>query len=74
MQISFSQPPARCKFHSVDCQPLASHQPLARCKLHPASGHAIQNTKFINSLHVAGNQPNEICIWLAASQMQILQK
>jgi hypothetical protein len=30
--------------------------------------------KFINSLHMAGNQPNEICIRLAASRMQILQK
>jgi hypothetical protein len=30
--------------------------------------------KFINSLHAAGDQPNEICILLVASQMQILQK
>jgi hypothetical protein len=48
--------------------------PPAECKLHPASGLAIQNTqrKFINSLHVAGDQPNEICIRLTASWMQIL--
>jgi hypothetical protein len=30
--------------------------------------------KFINSLYAAGDQPNEICILLAASRMQILQK
>jgi hypothetical protein len=30
--------------------------------------------EVINSLHAAGNQPKEICIRLAASQMQIFQK
>jgi hypothetical protein len=30
--------------------------------------------KFINNLHAASDKPNEICIQLAASLMQILQK
>jgi hypothetical protein len=30
--------------------------------------------KFINSLHVAGDQPNEICIQLAANWMQNFAK
>ncbi len=48
MQISFSQPPAGCKFHSVSRHPDANfiQSALAGCKLHPASGHAIQNTQF----------------------------
>jgi hypothetical protein len=89
MQISFSRPPAGCKFNSVGRQPDANFiqlaasrmqisfsRPPARCKLHLASGLAIQNTQplFINSLHVVGDQPNEICIRLVARRMQILQK
>jgi hypothetical protein len=66
MQISFSQPPAGCKFHSV------SRQPDANCIRRAAMQYKIP--RFINSLHVAGDQPNEICIRLAASLMQILQK
>jgi hypothetical protein len=62
MQISFSLPPSECKFHSVGCQPDAN------C-IQPA---AMQYK--IHSLHAASDQPNEICILLAASQMQILQK
>jgi hypothetical protein len=66
MQISFSRLPAGCKFNSV------GHQPDANC-IQPA---ALQYKilKLINSLHVASNQPNEFCIRLAASRMQILQK
>jgi hypothetical protein len=30
-------------------------------------------SKLITSLHAAGDQPNEICIQLVASRMQILQ-
>jgi hypothetical protein len=66
MQISFSWPPARCKFHSVGRQPDANFIRLAamQYKIH----------KCINSLHAAGHLPNEICIWLAASWMKILRK
>jgi hypothetical protein len=59
MQISFSQPPAGCKFHSVGRQPDANFIQLATIrmqisfswppagwKLHPASGHAKQNAQF----------------------------
>jgi hypothetical protein len=75
--------PAGCKSHSDCRQPDANFiqlaairmqisfsRPLAGCKLHPAS--AMQYK--IPSLHAASDQPNEICILLAASQMQILQK
>jgi hypothetical protein len=62
MQISFSQPPAGCKFHSVGCQPDANCIQLA----------AMQYK--ITSLHAASDQPNEICMLLAASRMQILHK
>jgi hypothetical protein len=64
MQISFRRPPAGCKFHSV------SRQPDAKCIRPAVMQYKIPN--FINSLHAAGDQPNEICIWLEASQMQIL--
>jgi hypothetical protein len=74
---------ARNKFLSVSCQldanfiklaairmQISFSRPPAGCKLHLASGHAIQNTQF-----ACGQQPvKEICILLAASQMQILQK
>jgi hypothetical protein len=66
MQISFSGPPAGCKFHSV------GHQPDANCIWLAALQYKIP--KFINSLHAAGDQPNEICILLAASRTQILHK
>jgi hypothetical protein len=62
MQISFSQLPAGCKFNSVGRQPDANCIRLA----------AMQYK--IPSLHAASDQPNEICILLAASQMQTLQK
>jgi hypothetical protein len=65
-QISFSQPPTRCKFHSVGRQPDANCIRLAAIQL--------KIPKFINSLHAAGDQPNEICIQLAANWMQILHK
>jgi hypothetical protein len=81
MQISFSRPPAGCKYNSVGRQPDANciqlaarrmqisfSRPPAEYKLHLASGLAIQNTQplFINSLHLAGDEPNEICIQLVA--------
>jgi hypothetical protein len=66
MQISFSHPPAGCKFHAV------GHQPNANCIRLAAMQYKIH--KYINNLHMASDQPNEICIWLAASRMQILQK
>jgi hypothetical protein len=72
MQISFSQPPAGCKFHSVDRHPDANfiQSAPAGCKLHWLA--AMQYK--IPSLHAASDQPNEIFILLAASRMQILQK
>jgi hypothetical protein len=51
---------------------LVSRQPDANCIRLVAMQYKI--TKFINSLHAAGDQPNEIFIRLAASWMQILQK
>jgi hypothetical protein len=66
MHISFSRPPTGCKFHSVGRQPDANCIGLAAIQYKKA--------KFINSLHAAGDQPNEICIPLADSRMQILQK
>jgi hypothetical protein len=69
MQISFShfsRLPTGCKFHSV------SRQPDANCIWLAAIKYKIP--KFINSLHTAGNQLNEICIQLADSRMQIWQK
>jgi hypothetical protein len=65
MQISFSWLPAGCKFHSV------SHQPDANCIWLVAMQYKIP--KFIHSLLVAGDQPND-CFRLATSRMQILQK
>jgi hypothetical protein len=62
MQISFSWPPSGCKFHSV------GRQPDANCIWLAAMQYKIP------SLHVASDQPNEIRILLAASQIQILQK
>jgi hypothetical protein len=62
MQSSLSRPPSGCKFHSVCRQPDTNGIRLA----------AIQYK--IPSLHAAGDQQNEICILLAASRMQILQK
>jgi hypothetical protein len=62
MQISFSPPPAGCKFHSV------GHQLDANCIWLAAMQYKIPR------LHAASDQPNEICILLAASRMQILQK
>jgi hypothetical protein len=59
---------ARCKFNLVGCQPDANFIQSA------ASQIQYKIPKFINSLHAAGDQPNEICIWLADSQIQILQK
>ncbi len=57
--LSFSWPPAGCKFHSVSRQldanfiqsatsrmQISFSQPPAGCKLHPTSGHAIQNTQI----------------------------
>jgi hypothetical protein len=66
MQISFSQLPTRCKFHSV------GRKPDANCIRLAAIQYKIP--KFINILHAAGNQPNEICTQLADSRMQSLQK
>jgi hypothetical protein len=76
MQTSSSWPPARCKFHSVGCQPDANFIQSATSRMQYASGLRPCNTKYPNlsMWHVAGDQPNEICIWLAASRMQILQK
>ncbi len=65
--ISFSQPPAGCKFHSVSRHPDGNfiQSALVGCKLHPASGHAIQNIQFAcgqrttkRNLNPAGGQPN----------------
>jgi hypothetical protein len=55
MQISLSGLPARCKFHSVGRQ--LDAKSICQYKI----------PKFINSLHAAGAQPNEIFILLAAS-------
>ncbi len=52
VQISFSRPPAGCKFLSV------GHQPDANCIRRAAMQYKIP--KFINSLHVARDQLNEI--------------
>jgi hypothetical protein len=66
---------ARCKFKSAGCKfHLVSRQPDANfirsaaswMQLHTASGYPIQNTQIY--------QLNEICIRLADSRMQILQK
>jgi hypothetical protein len=62
MQISFSWLPSGCKFHSVGRQPDANSNRLA----------AMQYK--MPSLHAASDQPHEICILLAATQKQILQK
>jgi hypothetical protein len=64
MQISFSWPPARCKFHSVGPQPDANCIRLAAMQY--------KIPKFMDNLHVPGHQPNEICIRLVASWMEIL--
>jgi hypothetical protein len=66
MQISFSRPPTGCKFHSV------GHQTDANCIRLAAIQQKIP--KFVNSLHAAGDQPNEICIQLAANWMQNFAK
>jgi hypothetical protein len=63
MQISFSWPPAGCKFHSIGSQPDANCIRLASMQY--------KIPKFITSLHAAGHQANEICIRLVASWMQI---
>jgi hypothetical protein len=67
MQISVSQLPTGSKFHSVGRR---------ASRLQIAFGEWLSNKipKFIYSLHAAGEQPNEICIWLADSRMQIMQK
>jgi hypothetical protein len=62
MQISFSLLPSGCKFHSVGRQPDANCTWLAAMKYK------------IPSLHADSDQPNEICILLVGSRMQILQK
>jgi hypothetical protein len=56
--LSFGWPPARCKFHSVGRKPDANCNKLQ-----------YKIPKFIKSLHVAGDQPNEICTQLAANLM-----
>jgi hypothetical protein len=72
MQISFSRPQPGCKFH---CRPLSG------CKFHSVGCQLDANCirlaamqYKIPSLHMASDQPNEICILLATSWMQILQK
>ncbi len=64
MQISFSGPPAGCKFHSVGRHWCKFHsvgrQPDANYIWLAALQYKIP--KFINSLHAAGDQPNEFCI------------
>jgi hypothetical protein len=54
MQISFSQPPAGCKFHSVGRHPGASFIQSAASwmQIASASSHAIHNAQF------ACGQPN----------------
>ncbi len=76
MQISSSRLPAGCKFNSVGYQPDANFIQSATSWMQIASGKRPCNTKYPNlsTWHVAGDQPNEICIRLAASRMQILQK
>jgi hypothetical protein len=73
MQISFSQPPAGCKFHSVGRHLDANFIHSAASRMQLASGYRPCNTKY-PVLHAASVQPNKICILLAASRMQILQK
>jgi hypothetical protein len=72
MQISFSQSTAGCKFHSVRRHPdanfIVSRQPDANCIRLAAMQYKVP------SLHAASDLPNEICILLVASRMQILQK
>jgi hypothetical protein len=64
MQISFSQPPAGCKLHSI-----------AAIRMQISIQSAASRMQYkIPSFHAASDQPNEICILLAASRMQILQK
>jgi hypothetical protein len=76
MQVSFSQLPAGCKFHSVGCLLDANFIQSATSRMQIASGWQPCNTKYPNlsMWHVAGDQPNKICIRLAPSRMQILQK
>jgi hypothetical protein len=63
-QLAFViQMPAGCKFHSVSRQPDANWIRLAAMQY--------KIPKFINSLHAAGDQPNEICNWLSANRMQL---
>jgi hypothetical protein len=71
MQVSFSQLPAECTFHSVSHHPDANFIQSAPSRMQIAMQYKIP--KFINSLHAAGDQPNEICILLVDSRMQILQ-
>jgi hypothetical protein len=61
--LSFDWQPAGCKFYSVSCQPDANCIRLVVMQY--------KIPKFINSLHAAGDQLNDICIWLVANQMQI---
>jgi hypothetical protein len=80
-KISFSGPPARCKFHSVGCHGRKFHSVGCHgCKFHTVGRQPDANyillaalqykiPKFINSLHAAGDQPNEICIQLAAPNL-----
>jgi hypothetical protein len=74
---------AGCKFHSVICQPDANFIQLAAIWMQISFSRRQPDANCIRleamqyklpSLHAASNQPNEICILLAASRMQILQK
>jgi hypothetical protein len=68
------QPDANFIQSAASRMQISFRQLPAGCKLHLASGLAIHKYTNLSMWHVAGGQPNEICIRLAASRMQILQK
>jgi hypothetical protein len=74
---------ARCKFHSVSRQPDANFIQLTAIRMQISFSRCQPDANCIRlaamqykkpSLYAASDQPNEICILLAASRMQILQK
>jgi hypothetical protein len=75
MQISFSRPQAGCKFYSVGRHPDANFIQSAASRMQIANCIRLVAMQYkIPSLHAAGDQPNAICILLAARQIQSLKK
>ncbi len=74
MQISFSQPLAGCKFHSVGLHLDENFIQSAASRMQIASGQQPCNTKYPICMRLATNQMKFASCWLAASRMQIFQK